>query len=187
MCASVSSSTAIMPEAEQVHFDESEIGAVILIPLHDDAARHGGRFERHYGIELSLADDHTAGVLAEVARQILHARIKLEEFSDARLREIEARIAKLPLGSIAGVLPLPGPHQRGKARQNVFLESEDLADFARGGAAAVGDDICGHGGAAPAVALVDVLDDALALVSAGQVEVDIRPLAALLGKEALEQ
>ena len=39
----------------------------------------------------------------------------------------------------------------------------------------------------PAVALVDVLDDALALVAAGQVEIDVRPLAAFFGEEALEQ
>ena len=40
---------------------------------------------------------------------------------------------------------------------------------------------------ARAVALVDVLDDALAPVAARQVEVDVGPLAALLGEEALEE
>ena len=34
---------------------------------------------------------------------------------------------------------------------------------------------------------VDVLDHPLAAVAAGQVEVDVRPLAALLGEEALEE
>ena len=38
-----------------------------------------------------------------------------------------------------------------------------------------------------AVALVDVLDDLLALVARGQVEIDVGPLAALLGEEALEE
>ena len=42
-------------------------------------------------------------------------------------------------------------------------------------------------GAEPAVALVDVLDHPLAPVAARQIEVDVRPLAALLGEEALEE
>ena len=41
--------------------------------------------------------------------------------------------------------------------------------------------------AALAVAPVDVLDRLLALVAGGQVEVDVGPLAALLGEEALEE
>ena len=69
----------------------------------------------------------------------------------------------------------------------VDFEAERLADLARGGAAAVGDDVGGHGRAELAVALVDVLDDALALVAAGQVDIDVGPLAALFGEEALEE
>ena len=38
-----------------------------------------------------------------------------------------------------------------------------------------------------AVALVDVLDDLLALVARGQIEIDVGPLAALFGEEALEE
>ena len=55
-------------ESEQVDFDEAEIGAVIFIPLHDDAAGHSGGFERNDGIELALADDHAAGVLTQMTR-----------------------------------------------------------------------------------------------------------------------
>jgi hypothetical protein len=36
-------------------------------------------------------------------------------------------------------------------------------------------------------ALVDVLDDALALVAAGQIDIDVGPFAALFGEKALEQ
>ncbi len=38
-----------------------------------------------------------------------------------------------------------------------------------------------------AVALVDVLDDALALVAGGEVDIDIGPFAALFGEEAFEE
>ena len=59
-------------EAEQIDFDDAHVGAIFFVPLHDDAAGHGGGLERDDGIELSLADDHAAGVLAEMARHILH-------------------------------------------------------------------------------------------------------------------
>ena len=62
-----------------------------------------------------------------------------------------------------------------------------MPDLARGGASAIGDHVGGHGRAELAEALVDILDGALALIAAGQVDIDIGPLAALFGEEALEQ
>ena len=62
-----------------------------------------------------------------------------------------------------------------------------LAHFARSGAAAVGDHVGGHSRAQLSEALVDVLDDPLALFAAGQIDIDVRPFAALFGKKALEQ
>ena len=44
-----------------------------------------------------------------------------------------------------------------------------------------------HRPSSAAVLLVDVLDHALAAIAARQIEIDVRPLAALLGQEALEQ
>ena len=67
------------------------------------------------------------------------------------------------------------------------IESERLAHFARGHAIAIGDDVGGHGGAALAVSLVDILDDFFALVAAGQIEIDVGPLAALFRKKAFEE
>ena len=52
---------------------------------------------------------------------------------------------------------------------------------------AIGDDVGGHGGAALAVALVDVLDHFFTLVAAGQVEIDVGPLAALFGEKTFEE
>ena len=60
-----------MPEAEQIDFDDPHVGAVVLVPLDDDAIGHRGVFERDDLVEASLADHHAAGMLAEVARQIL--------------------------------------------------------------------------------------------------------------------
>ena len=70
---------------------------------------------------------------------------------------------------------------------SLLVERQRLAHFARGAAAAIGDDVGGHRRAQPAVLLVDVLDDALAAIAARQIEIDVGPLAALLRQEALEQ
>ena len=37
-----------------------------------------GGFERNDRIQLSLADDHAAGMLTEMTRQILHAQAEVE-------------------------------------------------------------------------------------------------------------
>ena len=58
-------------QPEQVHLDDAQVGAIFLVPLHHHAAGHGGGLERHHRIELALADHHAAGVLAQMARQIL--------------------------------------------------------------------------------------------------------------------
>ena len=76
--------------------------------------------------------------------------------------------------------PLPVAYQTGEARELIFGEAERLADFACGGAAALADDVGGHGGAELAVALVDVLNDLLALIAGRQIDVDVGPLAAVL-------
>ena len=66
-------------------------------------------------------------------------------------------------------------------------QAEHLADLAHRRARAIGDAVGGHGAAALAVLLVDVLDDLFAPVARRQIEVDVGPLAALLRQEALEE
>ena len=44
-----------------------------------------------------------------------------------------------------------------------------------------------HRGAEFSVAFVDVLDHAFAFIAAGQIQIDVRPLAAFFGKEAFKQ
>ena len=126
-------------------------------------------------------------MLAEVARQVLRHAVQLEEFAHARMVQIEAGFAELALGGVLGVLPFPGAHQAGEPLERGDFEAQRLAHFARGRASAIGDDVGGHGRAQLAEALVDVLDGALALVAAGKVDIDVGPLAALFGKEALEE
>src|SRR5204863_1710919 len=77
-----------------------------------------------------------------------------------------------------------------KLRQTIDLlerETERLSGLAHRAPRAVADDGRGHRRAAFAVAAIDVLDDLLPMISRGQVEVDVGPLAALLGEEAFEE
>src|ERR1700680_3941422 len=66
-------------EPQQIHFDDPHVGAVFLVPLDDDASWHCCRLEGNDGIELALADNHAAGMLAEMAWQILGGHVEIEE------------------------------------------------------------------------------------------------------------
>ena len=90
MVGTISSRAASMPEPQEVDLDDPEVGAVVLVPLHDDAAGHGRRLQRHHLVEPAGGDHHAAGVLAEVAGQVVDARPELGEMLEARVLGIEA-------------------------------------------------------------------------------------------------
>src|SRR3954468_10911945 len=71
--------------------------------------------------------------------------------------------------------------------REVLGQVEDFADFARRAFAAVSNTVGRHGDPFAAVAMIELLDDALAAVLAGQIEIDIGPPLAPLGKEAFEE
>ena len=101
--------------------------------------------------------------------------------------QIKARMTEMILHRVGGTLPFKGANHRGQSSQSVRIKAKSLAHLARSGASAIGDDVRRHGGAQLAIALINVLDGALAIVSARKVEVNIRPLAALFRKKALKQ
>ena len=70
-------------------------------------------------------------MLAQVTRQILHHLIKLKEFFDAWLAQIQTRIAKLSLAGIVWIFPFPRMDERGETRKRFFIKVERLPDFAR--------------------------------------------------------
>ena len=78
-------------------------------------------------------------------------------------------------------------HQPGKPAECFIVKVERFTNFARRRAATIGDDVCGHRGAEFSVALVNILNRALALVAARQVEINVRPLAPFLGKKPFKQ
>ena len=141
-----------------------------------------------HGVELSLADHHAAGVLAEMPRQILHLAPEPREQAGRAIRvQIEADRRHLPRQRVARIDELEVVHHLRQPIDLRRIEAERLPHLARRAAAAIGDDVGGHRRAEPAVFLVDVLDHLLAAIAARQIEIDVGPLAALLRQEALEQ
>ena len=82
-------------QAEQIDLDDAEVGAVFLVPLHHGAAGHGGALDGDDAIQHAGADDHAAGVLAEMARQVLHAHAEVEIARNARMADVEAGLLEV--------------------------------------------------------------------------------------------
>ena len=113
---------------------------------------------------------------------------EFEEFRDARVIGGEDRRGEsgAPL-CLWGLSIRSWPIEAGEPIQFVLFEPERFADIAHGGAAAIGNDVCGHGRAELAVTLVDVLNGSLALIAAGEIEIDVGPFAAFFGEEPFKQ
>src|SRR5690606_5138002 len=109
------------------------------------------------------------------------------ELLERGLGGIEAGLGQMPGNRVAGVVPLEVVHQLREPIDGLGREAEHLAQLACRAAAAIRDDVGGHRGAEPAIALVDVLDDALAPLAARQIEIDIGPLAALFREKPFEE
>ena len=180
-------------QPEQVDFNDAEVGAVVLVPLHDHAAGHRGGLERHDLVEAPRGDDHAARVLAEVARQPRDLLAESEIKPDAAIVFREPRFGGAVLQRVEVGGELEVRQQPREAIELGLRQAQDLSDLSRRRAGAVGDHVGGHRGAARAELRVDVLDDLLALGAAGQVEVDVGPglvavhVRPLFAEEALEE
>ncbi len=141
-------------EAQQIHLHDAHVGAVVLVPLDDDAAGHGGGLERDAGVEPALADHHAARVLAEVARQILHLAPQPREQRHAIRLHVEADRRQLPRQGILRIDELEAVHHLGEPIDLRGVEAEHLPHLARRTAPAVGDDVGRHGRAEPSILFV---------------------------------
>ena len=97
-------------ERQTVNLENAKSVEIVFVPLDDGAAGHGGAFEGDDVIELALADDHAAGVLAEVAREVLEADAELEVFGDARVLQVKASILKRVRHGVRGTTPFKVVH-----------------------------------------------------------------------------
>ena len=104
-------------EPKQVDFDDAQVFAVILIPLRHHAPRHGSVLQRDKGAEGVLANDHPAGVLAEVTRQPVNRLIQLHKCAHARMFPGQTGLLDLRL-QIERVRKIPMSEQMGKSIQD---------------------------------------------------------------------
>ncbi len=102
---------------------------------------------------------------------------------DHRIPRIEPSLLHLHL---AEALAPTAPHGIGKCGRDILRQPERLADIADGAARAVMDHGCDDRGAMTAIAAIDILHHLLAPRML-EIDIDIRRLQPLLGKEALEQ
>src|ERR1035441_9958141 len=120
-------------------------------------------------------------------RQILRGQTQLEIFANSRMRKIEPGIAQTAVERIVLVLEFPGCYRRRNPLQRVGIESQRLPHLPLAPTIWIRDHIGGHGRYTLSITLIDVLDYALPLVPTGQIEIDVGPLAAFLGKKSFEQ
>ena len=73
-----------------------------------------------------------------------------------------------------------------EAIENVRRKIQRFADLARGAAAAISNDVRGHGRAVFAVTPVNFLDHAFAAIAARQIEIDVGPAFAAFAEKTLE-
>ncbi len=136
-------------------------------------------------LKLSLADDHPAGVLAEVPRQTVDRLIKRDERRHPRMRRRQPGLLDLRR-EVHRVREIAVGEEAREAVENIWRKVEHLADLARRAAAAIRDDVRRHGRAVFAVTAINFLDHALAPVAAGQIKIDVRPALPALAQETLE-
>src|SRR5688572_18740515 len=106
---------------------------------------------------------------------------------DPRIPKIKTTAGKLSLKRVERILVFPIPGELRKAVNGRCIKPQNFSGFARRRPATIGNDICSHRGTARAIALVDILDGALALIAAGKIQIDIGPFATLFGKETFEE
>ena len=117
-------------EAEQVDLHDPEIFAIVLVPLRDDAAGHGGILQRHDRAQFALADNHPAGVLPEMARQAVDRLIQPNECGHARVFVWQTGLLDLRL-QIQRVREIAVGEEMRETIENVRRKIERLADLAR--------------------------------------------------------
>ena len=67
-------------QAEEIHFHDAEVLAVVLVPLHDSPVGHGCGLEGDDGIQSVVTDDHASGVLAQMPGQGEGCLVEVEEW-----------------------------------------------------------------------------------------------------------
>ena len=82
-------------QAEQIDLHNSQIGAVIFVPLNDRATGHGSWLNWHYLVEPTGGNHHSTGMLADVARNVLNRFIQRHQLRDVAITWIKSDTANM--------------------------------------------------------------------------------------------
>ena len=162
-------------EPEHIDFEDAERVEVIFVPFDEGALVHCAIPDRHHLVEPAAGDDEAADMLGEVAREGLDLDRERAHFLHARAVQVDAGAREFARAHPAAA---HAPDRGGQRADRVLRQSEDLADLADGGTAAIGDDGCGNAGMVAAVVLVNMLDHLLAPLML-EIDVDVGRLAAI--------
>ena len=97
--------------------------------------------------------------------------------ADARMIYVQASALKLHFYSVVRILPFKRMQGGRKLVQRPRIKTEHFAHLPGGKFRTVSNKVCGHAGAAPAVALIDILDHLFAVIAGRQVQINVGPLS----------
>src|SRR5512132_2427689 len=101
--------------------------------------------------------------------------------------EVETGVSHPAIQSVVFILEFPACDRGRDFVESIRIEAQRFSHFASRALTAIGDDIGGHCCSALTVALIKILNDTLPFVAAGEVKVDVGPLAAFFRKEPLKE
>ena len=202
-------------QPEQVHLDEPEVLDIVLVELHDDAARHGRALHRHDVDERLAGDEHAAHMDTQMPGGSLDPTEDVDVLQPRLVGHADGRVLSSREPLRPGFREPAGPapprdatRPRGACtsrcqhglhvghvptlRMCAELVDERLRKAHRQPhltdrhAWPEGDDVGDHPGAVRAVFLVHVLQHLLAMVG-GEIDVDVGRSLVVLMQESLEE
>src|SRR5690606_27169485 len=170
-------------QGEDIHLEQADGVQIILVPLDHGAPFHGGIFYRHQAVQGLFGDDKAPRMLGQVPREADQLTAQGRYAVQYRTVGVETSLAQaLGIGNAIA----PAAAAAGQRVHLIRRQAQRLADIADRPGSMVAADHRGQGGAAPAIAVEDVLDDLFPTLVL-KVDVDIRRLLAFPGQEAFEQ
>src|SRR5882762_10162019 len=101
--------------------------------------------------------------------------------------QVESHLLKMIFEVIGWTAPFAAVHHARKLVEGFLIKSKRFAYFPRCGTLSIGNDVRRHRRPELAVALIYILNRLLSLVSARQVEIDVRPFATFFREESFKE
>src|SRR5580765_7931419 len=112
---------------------------------------------------------------------VLKPFTEIEAFGNPVVSGIETCGREMTVKCVIGSSPLKIANHGGKLIQCFRIEPKYLADLTSGQPSTISNNVCRHGRAELPISLIHILDCLFTVFTAGQIHVDVRPLAAFFG------